>query len=195
MNNNKPETLNVVIVGVGGQGTLLASRVLGGLAMHIGYDVKVSEVHGMSQRGGSVITYVRMGSQVHAPLVEQKGADFVLAFEELEALRALPYLKDGGTIIMNAQRIMPLPVLLGAAQYPENVVDTIAASHNVVAYDALDVARKAGNERALNTVLIGTLAAKLPFDKNVWVDTLHSVVPKKHIDANLAAFELGYSHE
>jgi indolepyruvate ferredoxin oxidoreductase, beta subunit len=195
MSSNKPQTLNVVIIGVGGQGTLLASRVLGGLAMNMGYDVKVSEVHGMSQRGGSVITYVRMGSEVYAPLVEQKGADFILAFEELEALRALPYLKDGGTMIMNAQRIMPLPVLLGAAQYPENVADTIAASHNVVAYDALDIARKAGNERALNTVLIGSLAAKLPFDKNMWVETLRSVVPKKYIDANLAAFELGYSHE
>ena len=116
--------LNIVICGVGGQGTLLASRILGHIAMELGHDVKVSEVHGMSQRGGSVITYVRMGEKVYSPMIEQKGADFVLAFEELEALRDLTYLKDGGTLIVNTQQILPLPVIIGAAKYPENILQT-----------------------------------------------------------------------
>lgn len=192
--NTKPEVLNIVIIGVGGQGTLLASRVLGGLAGKLGYDVKVSEVHGMSQRGGSVTTYVRMGTaKVHAALVEQKGADFVLAFEELEALRALPYLNDSGVMIMNSQQIKPLPVIIGAAAYPEDIKGTIAVSSEIIAVDALVLARQAGNERALNTVLIGILAARLPFEKSIWADTLAAVVPERFLHANLAAFELGYN--
>lgn len=185
------EELNIVIVGVGGQGTLLASRVLGHIAGALGHDVKVSEVHGMSQRGGSVITYVRMGKKVYSPLVEQKGADFVLAFEELEALRALPYLKDNGTIIVNTQQILPLPVIIGAAEYPVDALEQIKAKASTVAIDALPLAKEAGNERAVNTVLMGALAARLPIAKQVWLDALTACVPSRFMQANMAAFEKG----
>ncbi len=192
---SKPiDNLNVVIVGVGGQGTLLASRILGHIAMQSGYDVKVSEVHGMSQRGGSVITYVRMADKVYSPLVEQKCADYVLAFEELEALRALPYLSESGTMIVNTQQIMPLPVIIGAAEYPENIVETLEKSANdVVAIDGLPLAKQAGNERAVNTILMGAMAARLPFEKAVWEDALNAIVPQKFIDVNKKAFEIGYA--
>ncbi|NLW78465.1 MAG: indolepyruvate oxidoreductase subunit beta [Ruminococcaceae bacterium] len=188
------DKLNVVIVGVGGQGTLLASRVLGHIALELGLDVKVSEVHGMSQRGGSVITYVSMAKKVYSPLVEQKGADFVVAFEELEALRAMPYLKDGGTMIVNTQRILPLPVIVGAASYPENIVEKMKTEANVVPVDALPMAKRAGNERALNTVMLGLLAARLPIDKALWQNALQASVPQRFMEANMAAFELGYAH-
>lgn len=149
----KIKDLNIVICGVGGQGTLLASRILGHMALSLGHDVKVSEVHGMSQRGGSVITYVRMGEKVYSPMIEQKGADYVLAFEELEALRDLPYLKDGGTLVVNTQHILPLPVIIGAAKYPENILETLRARADVVALDALPMAgsgrqRPRGQRRA-----------------------------------------------
>ena len=186
------DTLNIVICGVGGQGTLLASRILGHIALEKGYDVKVSEVHGMSQRGGSVITYVRMGEKVYSPMIEQKGADFVLAFEELEALRDLTYLKDGGTLIVNAQKILPLPVIIGAAEYPERIVGQLRERANVVALDALPMASAAGNARAVNTVLLGALARRLPFEKQLWLDALHACVPSRFIEANLAAFDRGY---
>ncbi len=189
------DALNIVIVGVGGQGTLLASRILGNIAQSLGHDVKVSEVHGMSQRGGSVITYVRMGKKVQAPLVEQKGADYVLAFEELEALRALPYLKDGGTMIVNSQQILPLPVILGGAKYPSDALQTLAEKTNLLCVDGLALAREAGNERAVNTVLMGVLARQLPLEKEAWLSALKATVPARFIEANLAAFELGYTHK
>lgn len=189
------DALNIVIVGVGGQGTLLASRVLGNIAQSLGHDVKVSEVHGMSQRGGSVITYVRMGKKVYAPLVEQKGADYVLAFEELEALRALPYLKEGGAMIVNTQQILPLPVILGGAEYPQGILSTLAQHAKLLAVDALPLAREAGNEKAVNTVLLGVLAGLLPLDKELWLSALQHTVPSRFIQANMAAFELGYQHK
>jgi indolepyruvate ferredoxin oxidoreductase beta subunit len=188
------DELNVVIVGVGGQGTLLASRVLGQIAQAKGYDVKVSEVHGMSQRGGSVITYVRMAEKVFSPLVEQKGADFLLAFEELEALRALPYLKDGGTLIVNIQQIFPLPVIIGATEYPHGIVHTLRqTAADTVAVDALGLARSAGSAKALNTVLLGILAGRLSFSKQMWLQALSDSVPLKFLEANYKAFELGYA--
>lgn len=186
------ETLNIVICGVGGQGTLLASRILGDIAMKLGHDVKVSEVHGMSQRGGSVITFVRMGEKIYSPMIEQKGADYILAFEELEALRDVPYLKDGGTMIVNTQRMLPLPVIIGVAQYPDNIIDTLSDKANIVAIDALPIAKKAGNVRAVNTVLLGALAARLHFDKQLWLDALAACVPPKFLSENLVAFEQGY---
>lgn len=187
------KSLNVVIVGVGGQGTLLASRILGHIAGQLNLDVKVSEVHGMSQRGGSVTTYVRMGSKVYSPLIEQEGADYVLAFEELEAMRALPYLKQGGVMVLNTQQILPLPVIIGAAQYPSSIVDSLRAQADIVPIDALPLATQAGNARAVNTVLLGAFAARLGIDKQIWLDALNSVVPSRFIQANLAAFELGYA--
>lgn len=185
--------LNVVIVGVGGQGTLLASRVLGSIAKELNFDVKVSEVHGMSQRGGSVITYVRMAKKVYSALVEQKGADYILAFEQLEALRALPYLKNTGTLLMSTQKIMPMPVITGAVEYPDNIIDTLKKKADIVAIDALQLAHDAGNERTVNTVLIGALAAKLSHPKQLWLNALSACVPAKFLDVNLAAFESGYT--
>ena len=178
---------------MGGQGTLLASRILGHMALSLGHDVKVSEVHGMSQRGGSVITYVRMGEKVYSPMIEQKGADYVLAFEELEALRDLPYLKDGGTLVVNTQHILPLPVIIGAAKYPENILETLRARADVVALDALPMAEAAGNARAVNVVLLGALARRLHFDKALWLDALRACVPARFLESNLLAFESGYN--
>ena len=190
---SRMDALNIVIIGVGGQGTLLASKIIGAFAQRLGYDVKVSEVHGMSQRGGSVITYVRIGSSVHAPLVEQKGADYILAFEKLEALRALPYLKQDGLLIMSTQQILPLPVIIGASEYPANIIETIRESGvQVVDVDALQLAEKAGNQRTVNSVLIGILASHLPFDKADWLESIQCVVPERHLQVNLDAFNLGY---
>ena len=191
---NQPLTLDIVIVGVGGQGTLLASKIIGHLAVRLGYDVKVSEVHGMSQRGGSVITYLRLGTDVHAPLVEQQGADYILAFEQLEALRVLPYLKDTGCLIVNTQRILPLPVIIGAAEYPGDIISDFQDSGvDIIAANALSMAVEAGNQRAVNTVLLGILANKLPFEKEDWLAAIREVVPQRFADVNLTAFESGYS--
>ena len=187
------DNLNIVIVGVGGQGTLLASRVMGHIAQSQGFDVKVSEVHGMSQRGGSVITYVRLGEKVHSALVEQGGADYVLAFEELEALRARPYLSPTGTMIVNTQNILPLPVIIRQAVYPEGIIETLQAQASVVAIDALPLARAVGNARAVNTVLLGALAKRLTFGEQVWQEALEACVPKRFIEANRAAFQAGYA--
>ncbi len=189
------DKLNVVIMGVGGQGTLLASRILGSLAQDLGLDVKVSEVHGMSQRGGSVTTYVRMGKTVHAALIEQKGADFVLAFEELEALRALPYLAEGGTMVVNTRQTLPMPVITGATEYPQDILPALKkAAGRVEAVDALPLAAEAGTEKAVNVVLLGVLASLLPLDKKYWISALEANVHERFRKANLAAFELGYAH-
>lgn len=188
------ETKSIMIVGVGGQGTLLASRILGNAVISEGYDVKVSEVHGMSQRGGNVVTYVRYGDKVYSPIIDKGGADMILAFEELEALRALPYLKKGGKIIVNTQRIDPMPVITGAVKYPENIIETLISSGaDVTAADALELALKAGNIKAVNVVLIGIMAKNTSVSKKVWVDTIKKTVPEKFLDVNLAAFELGYN--
>ena len=187
------DNLNIVIVGVGGQGTLLASRFLGQTAINLGLDVKVAEVHGMSQRGGSVITYVKMAKKVYSALVEQKGADYILAFEQLEALRALPYLKEGGTIFVNTQKILPMTVITGAAEYPENTIKSLSEKADVCALDAMSLAREAGNERTVNTVLIGALAKKLPYPKQIWLDALQNIIPERFQEANLAAFEKGFA--
>ncbi len=183
-----------MIVGVGGQGTLLASRILGNAVISEGYDVKVSEVHGMSQRGGSVVTYVRYGEKVNSPIIDKGGADIILAFEELEALRALPFLKKDGKIIVNTQNIDPMPVITGAAAYPEHIIDSLKAEGaDVTAVDALDLAIKAGNMKSVNVVLIGVMAKNTAIPENVWRDTIKSTVPEKFLEANLKAFELGYN--
>ncbi|HWR55534.1 MAG TPA: indolepyruvate oxidoreductase subunit beta [Negativicutes bacterium] len=185
---------NILIVGVGGQGTLLASKVIGTAALNYGLDVKQSEVHGMAQRGGSVVTFVRFGEKVYSPLVEAGQADVILAFEKLEALRWSSYLKPGGTIIVNTQEIAPLPVIIGAQSYPERIVETLRNMQiEVVAADALSMAKAAGNARALNVVLMGILANYLSFSKEDWHTALRAVVPGKVIDVNLAAFEAGFN--
>lgn len=186
---------NIMIVGVGGQGTLLASRILGNTVIKQGFDVKVSEVHGMSQRGGSVVTYVKYGKEVYSPVIDKGGADIILAFEELEALRALPYLKKGGKIVVNTQKIDPMPVITGAAEYPENIIEKLSSKADVIAVNALDVANEAGNSKAVNVVLIGVLAKKTDIPYDVWLSTLKETVPEKFLDVNVKAFNLGYNPE
>lgn len=193
----KDSVKSVMIVGVGGQGTLLASRVLGSAMMSQGVDVKVSEVHGMSQRGGSVVTYVRYGvtpeDKVHSPVIEPGEADVILAFEALEAARFLPYLKDGGAMVVNTQQMDPMPVITGAASYPENILDKIRDKGvRVIQLDALKLAEEAGSVKAVNVVLIGAMARRLQFPRALWEETVRNTVPAKFIDLNLKAFALGY---
>lgn len=186
-------TKSIMIVGVGGQGTLLASRILGNTVINEGYDVKVSEVHGMSQRGGSVVTYVKFGEKVYSPIIDEGEADIILAFEQLEAMRALPFLKKGGTMIVNSQKINPMPVITGAAKYPENILEKIADKVNLVSVDALSLAKEAGNIKAVNVVLIGVMAKNTEIPYENWVETIKTTVPEKFLDANLKAFDLGYN--
>ncbi len=186
-------TKNIMIVGVGGQGTLLASRILGNTVINEGYDVKVSEVHGMSQRGGSVVTYVKYGDKVYSPIIDRGEADIILAFENLEAYRALPYLKKGGTMIINNQEMNPMPVIIGAMEYPENVTDKISGAVDAKVIDALSLAKEAGNIKAVNVVLIGVLARSTDIPYENWVKTIRETVPEKFVDINIKAFELGYT--
>lgn len=186
-------TKSIMIVGVGGQGTLLASRILGNAVISEGYDVKVSEVHGMSQRGGSVVTYVRYGEKVDSPIIEKGGADIILAFELLEAKRAVPYLKKGGKIIVNDQKIAPMPVILGAAEYPQDIDTVLNDNAEVIKLDAASLALSAGNIKAVNVVLIGVLAKSSDIAYDVWVNTIKETVPEKFLEVNLKAFDLGYN--
>ena len=186
-------TKNIMIVGVGGQGTLLASRILGNTVINEGYDVKVSEVHGMSQRGGSVVTYVKYGENVYSPIIDRGEADIILAFEELEAYRALPYLKKGGKMIINSQQINPMPVITGAAQYPENITEKISAKVNATVTDAVSLAKEAGNIKAVNVVLIGIMAKSTDIEYEKWIKTIRETVPEKFVDINIKAFDLGYN--
>ena len=185
-------TTNIMIVGVGGQGTLLASRILGNHAVRQGYDVKVSEVHGMSQRGGSVVTYLKYGDAVYSPIIGKGEADIILAFELLEALRALPYLKKGGKLIVNTQKINPMPVITGAAEYPRDILGTLQSQADVTAVDAAGLALRAGNIKAVNVALIGVLASHTDTAYEEWTETLKATVPEKFLKLNLKAFELGY---
>ncbi len=190
----KMATTNILIVGVGGQGTLLTSRIIGNLAMDLGYDVKMSEVHGMSQRGGSVVTHVKFGDKVFSPLIEIGTADIIIAFEQLEALRWSHYLSDTGTIIVNEQKIAPLPVILGNEQYPTDVIDKVKdRSFKCIAIDALKIARNLGNDRVLNTVLLGVLAKQLEMPVEGWLDAVEENVPPKTIAINKRAFKEGYN--
>ena len=187
------EKLNIMLVGVGGQGTLLASRVLGNVALKMDYDVKVSEVHGMSQRGGSVVTYVKFGKKVYSPLIEKGEADLILAFEQLEALRWVEFLKDGGRMIINEQKINPMPVIIGKAKYPENIIGKIKEHYrNTVSIDALKIAKQCGNIKAVNIVLLGVLASSTDIPKEIWIEAIRETVPEKLLEVNLKAFEAGY---
>lgn len=187
------ETKSIMIVGVGGQGTLLASRILGSVLGTAGYEVKVSEVHGMSQRGGSVVTYIRYGEKVYSPVIEKGQADMIVSFEQLEAARYVSYLKKGGTIITNTQKISPMPVITGAAEYPDGIIDKIKAMGiNIIAVDALSAAEKAGSARAVNVVLMGVLSKVLPgIELDAWKKAVEKCVPAKVIEINEKAFYLG----
>lgn len=185
-------TTNVMIVGVGGQGSLLASKLLGHLLLEQGYDVKVSEVHGMSQRGGSVVTYVRFGQRVYSPVIDRGEADYILSFELLEAARWLDYLKPGGQVIVNTQQIDPMPVITGAAAYPQQLVEQMqAAGCSVDAMDALILAEQAGSAKAVNIVLMGRLSHYFSLPEEAWQASLNACVPPKFLELNRKAFALG----
>ena len=186
-------TKNIMIVGVGGQGTLLASKLLGYVLMQQGYDVKVSEVHGMSQRGGSVVTYVRFGDKVYSPVIDKGEADYILSFEKLEALRWIEYLKIGGQIITNTQEVDPMPVITGAMQYPDNIIEKLeSAGAKVDAKDFLSIAEEAGSAKAVNIVLMGRLSdyfKDIPYE--VWDKAIDEIVPEKYRELNHKSLKLG----
>ena len=186
-------TRNIMIVGVGGQGTLLTSRILGGLAMDAGFDVRLSEVHGMAQRGGSVVTYVRYGEEVAEPIVEEGCADVIIAFERLEAMRYAHFLKKGGVLVVNDQRIDPMPVVIGAAQYPENILEKLSEEFTVYSVDAMEEAKKLGNSKTFNIIVLGVAACHMEFSKEQWLRVIERTVPAKTVELNKKAFEAGYS--
>lgn len=186
------ETKNVMIVGVGGQGSLLASKLLGRLLLDNGFDVKVSEVHGMSQRGGSVVTYVRYGDKVNSPVIDKGEADYIVSFELLEAARWLPYLKKGGILVTNTQQIDPMPVITGAAEYPADLAAKIQAKDvKIDAFDCLSLAEEAGSGKAVNLVLMGRLSHYFEMSDEAWQSAIDAVVPKAFLEVNKKAFELG----
>lgn len=185
-------TKNVMIVGVGGQGSLLASKLLGRLLLSEGLDVKVSEVHGMSQRGGSVVTYVRYGEHVYSPVIDEEGADFIVSFELLEAARWLPYLKKDGVIVTNTQQIDPMPVITGNAIYPEDLVQKMKETGaRVDALNCLELAEKAGSAKAVNLVLMGRLSHYFDLEEEKWQKAIEESVPPRFLEMNRKAFELG----
>ena len=185
-------TKNIMIVGVGGQGTLLTSRIIGKVALSEGCDVKISEVHGMAQRGGSVVTFVRFGESVSEPVVEEGQADVIIAFERLEAMRYSHFLKKDGVLIVNDCRIDPMTVVIGAREYPENILEKLSKTHSVYSIDGQKIALELGNSKVLNSVVLGYAAGFIGFDKQVWLDIVACTVPQKTIDINQKAFNLGY---
>ncbi len=190
------KTVNLMIVGVGGQGSLLASKLLGTLLVDEGYDVKVSEVHGMSQRGGSVVTYVRFGDKVFSPVVAEGEADFIISFEKLEGARYVSRLKEGGKIICNTQQIDPMPVVIGAAEYPAEILESLLAKGiDIDAFDALSLAEEAGSSKAVNIVLMGRLAKYLQIPYEKWIDAIAKSVKPQFVEINKKAFDLGYNKE
>ena len=183
---------NIMIVGVGGQGSLLASKLLGNLLTEEGFDVKVSEVHGMSQRGGSVVTYVRFGDKVYSPIIDKGEADFIVAFEKIEAARYAPFLKKSGKIIVNTQEIEPMPVITGAAEYPTEALDKLSAlGISVDRMDALTPATEAGSAKAVNIVLMGRLSTYMKISEKKWIEAIKRSVSPKFTELNLRAFDAG----
>jgi len=185
-------TKNIMIVGVGGQGTLLTSRILGGITVAAGYDVKLSEVHGMAQRGGSVVTFVRYGEKVAEPIVEEGQADVLIAFEKLEALRYAHFLKKDGAIVVNDQRIDPMPVVTGAAQYPEDIIENLSKEYSVYKVNAMEEALKLGNSKVFNIIVLGVAAKHMDFSKEAWLGVIEKTVPPKTVEINKKAFLLGF---
>lgn len=186
------KTTNIMIVGVGGQGSLLASKLLGNLLVDEGYDVKVSEVHGMSQRGGSVVTYVRFGEKVFSPIIDKGEADFIVSFEKIEAARYAEYLADGGKIIVNTQEIDPMPIITGAAEYPTDALDRLAEKGmDIISLDALSSANEAGSSKAVNIVLMGRLSRYMSISEKKWLSAIEKSVAPKFVDMNVKAFKLG----
>ncbi len=188
------EQLNVMVVGVGGQGTLLTSRIIGKTALNAGFDVKLSEVHGMAQRGGSVVTFVRFGRSVYEPVVEEGEADVLIAFERLEALRYAHYLKKDGIIIVNDCRIDPMTVVIGASTYPENIIENLSKTHKVYSIDGGKIALELGNNKVLNSVVLGMAAKHIGFTKEEWLGVIEKTVPQKTVELNEKAFMKGYNY-
>ncbi|HHX59875.1 MAG TPA: indolepyruvate oxidoreductase subunit beta [Epulopiscium sp.] len=185
--------MNILISAVGGQGALLASRIFGTLADKIGLDIKLSEVHGMSQRGGSVVTHVRMGKKVNSPVVEKGTADFIMAFEQLEGARYIDWLKKDGTLIVNTQQIDPMPVVAGTVEYPGDLVKELSELPiKLYSVDAVTLATQAGNVKTANIILVGILASITDIPKQMWQEAIVETVPEKFVEENLKAFELGY---
>lgn len=183
---------NIMIVGVGGQGTLLTSRILGGLALLKGFDVKLSEVHGMAQRGGSVVTFVRYGDHVAEPIVEEGQADVLIAFERLEALRYAHFLKKNGVVIVNDWRIDPMPVIIGEASYPDHIIEDLSRDYKLYSVSAMEEARKLGNPRVFNLIVLGAAARHMDFTNEEWYEVIEKTVPPKTVELNKRAFDLGY---
>lgn len=188
-------TKNIMIVGVGGQGTLLTSRILGGITVDAGYDVKLSEVHGMAQRGGSVVTFVRYGEKVAEPIVEEGQADVLIAFERLEALRYAHFLKKDGAIVVNDWRIDPITVVTGMAEYPDNIIENLENEHKVFRVNAMEEALKLGNSRVFNIIVLGVAARHMDFSKEAWLSVIEKNVPPKTVEINKKAFLLGFEGE
>ena len=184
--------MNIMVVGVGGQGTLLTSRIIGKTALNAGYDVKLSEVHGMAQRGGSVVTFVRFGKKVYEPVCEEGTVDVLISFERLEALRYAHFLKPDGTMIVNDTRIDPMTVVIGAKSYPEGIIEELSKNHKLYTVDAGAVAKELGNSKVLNTVVLGVASKHIGFTKDQWLETLKATVPPKTIEINEKAFKAGY---
>ena len=189
------ETKNIMIVGVGGQGTLLTSRILGGIIRTSGYDEKLSEVHGMAQRGGSVVTFVRYGDKVSEPIVEEGQADVLIAFERLEALRYAHFLKPDGALIINDQRMDPITVVTGAAEYPENIIENLSKTYKVYSIDASAEAIKLGNARVFNNIILGLAAQHMDFSREDWLKVIENTVPPKTIEINQKAFLVGLEYK
>lgn len=185
-------TKNIMIVGVGGQGTLLTSRIIGKTAMAMGYDVKISEVHGMAQRGGSVVTFVRFGEKVSEPVVEEGQADVIIAFERLEAFRYSHFLKKDGVLVVNDCRIDPMTVVIGAKTYPEGIIENLEKEHTVYTIDGQAIALELGNSKVLNSVVLGYAASAIGFDKDTWLSVVSATVPAKTVEINKKAFIRGY---
>jgi len=186
--------ISILIVGVGGQGTLLTSRILGSVAMELGYDVKMSELHGMAQRGGSVVTYVKMGEKVYSPIIEEQEADIILAFEELEALRWNKFLKKDGMMVVNTQQIDPMPVIIRKAEYPEKITEKLEGTYpQTILINALDIAKKLGNVKVVNVIMLGKIAKLLEIDERLFIKAIEESVPPKLLDLNRKAFAEGYN--
>ena len=185
--------MNIMVVGVGGQGTLLTSRIIGKCALEAGHDVKLSEVHGMAQRGGSVVTFVRFGDVVREPVVEEGSVDVLISFERLEALRYAHFLKPDGKIIVNDCRIDPMTVVIGAKTYPEGILEQLSEKHPVFSIDGGKIALELGNSKVLNSVVLGLAAKHIGFSEEEWLEVLRKTVPQKTVDINVAAFKAGFS--
>lgn len=186
--------MNIMVVGVGGQGTLLTSRIIGKTALAKGYDVKLSEVHGMAQRGGSVVTFVRFGDKVSEPVVEEGSVDVLISFERLEALRYAHFLKKDGVLIVNDCKIEPMTVVTGAREYPENIIENLKKEHTVYTIDGKKIANELGNSKVLNSVVLGLSAKYIGFSMEDWIDMIEKTVPPKTVEINKQAFKAGYNN-